>query len=325
VVISDCHSSRLGKSRWTRGWRSDACRSPIAGKRSLRLIFVALVALSCLYFRAIADAKPQTIAIAKTSNTDAFQVSCADCPLFVAVPPNSRSARRIKFVAAHELTWKQYLRSYDEKSCELPDPNPTLISVTHEQIKSRLSDLRIEWPITILRPSDVDCYMRWLQTKTKYKVALPSPQEWEWFARAGNAKWRYPWGNDPSGKREALGDGSLTPYFQYPYGADDRRSVINPLLSGMEVGQFKPNPWGIYDLMGNSLEITNTTLSQSAWATRVRIPKLAKHVPALERVLLKGGDHASPDWVRGISQEHFTVIASDRYAARVAVRLMLTE
>ncbi len=72
---------------------------------------------------------------------------------------------------------------------------------------------------------------------------LPTEAEWEYACRAGTTT-RYSHGDDP--KAEKLGDYAW--YLGNTWFGDEQRYVHR-------VGMKKPNPWGLYDMLGNVWEL----------------------------------------------------------------------
>ena len=95
------------------------------------------------------------------------------------------------------------------------------------------------------------------------KYRLPSEAEWEYAARAGTTS-RYSFGDDES----KLGDyawyaenSGLRPPKKGDYFGYDEDDWINNKWNGIthDVGQNKPNPWGLYDMYGNVREWVQDT------------------------------------------------------------------
>ena len=110
-------------------------------------------------------------------------------------------------------------------------------------------------PVTNISWDDAQAYVAWLSTRTGKKYRLLSEAEWEYVARAGTET-RYFFGSD---------------FFllcQYANGLDDSvEGKATGVLSGKNcacrdgygmmtapVGSYRPNPFGLYDILGNVAE-----------------------------------------------------------------------
>ena len=82
-------------------------------------------------------------------------------------------------------------------------------------------------------------YVGWLSHKTGKVYRLLTEAEWEYAARAGSTT-AYYWGGD-IGKGNANCDG-----------CGGKENVRHPAA----VGGFKPNPFGVYDVLGNVWQFT---------------------------------------------------------------------
>jgi formylglycine-generating enzyme required for sulfatase activity len=100
---------------------------------------------------------------------------------------------------------------------------------------------RSERPVINVNWSDTQAFITWLNVKTGRHFRLPSEAEREYAAAAGTTT-DYWWGNagkSDSDYRNAAGIGGRD---QWLYTAP--------------VGQFPPNPFGVYDMVGNVFERT---------------------------------------------------------------------
>lgn len=109
-------------------------------------------------------------------------------------------------------------------------------------------------PVACMSWHDAKAYVAWLSARTGKPYRLLSESEWEYVARAGSNT-RFPWGDsaedickranvfDESGKR-------ASDLVYVPAECDDGYPFTAP------VGSFKPNAFGLYDVIGNVWEWT---------------------------------------------------------------------
>ncbi|MFZ2007603.1 MAG: SUMF1/EgtB/PvdO family nonheme iron enzyme [Stellaceae bacterium] len=137
---------------------------------------------------------------------------------------------------------------------------------------------------------------------------LPSEAEWEYAARAGTTTSRY-WGDNPddSCAHENIGDQRLKaedPEMLPDYAnCDDGYSWTAP------VGSFKPNPWGLYDMLGN-VENWAKTATPTTTATRPATAALLEKTVA--RSMYCAGAALIP--FRPMSVQHFAMTTRQRHA-----------
>jgi len=127
--------------------------------------------------------------------------------------------------------------------------------------KPEMPAVRVSW-------NDSMEFCKWLSKKTGMKVNLPTEAQWEWAARAGSDQ-PWPFGSTGFEKYANLADQSLgllavsgiNPKPVKP----DKRTLLNDFLPRDKsfddkrllpdgTAQYKPNAWGIYDMIGNVCE-----------------------------------------------------------------------
>ncbi|SDT47370.1 SUMF1/EgtB/PvdO family nonheme iron enzyme [Bradyrhizobium canariense] len=88
-------------------------------------------------------------------------------------------------------------------------------------------------PVTNVSWTDAQQYVTWLAVTTKKPYRLPSEAEWEYAARAGTQT-KYWWGEKLQSGMASCKD------------CTDVAAIDQPI----KVGNFKPNPFGLYDMGG---------------------------------------------------------------------------
>jgi formylglycine-generating enzyme required for sulfatase activity len=124
-------------------------------------------------------------------------------------------------------------------------------------------------------------YCKWLSAKTGRYYRLPTEAEWEYACRAGTTT------------AYSFGD-SIEQLDEYAWHA------ANSNESYQEVGQKKPNPWGLYDMHGNAAEWVLDQYLPDAYSGRSGGVKNPLAVPSklFPRVVRGGGWDAEPGMLR---------------------------
>ncbi|MCP5472056.1 MAG: formylglycine-generating enzyme family protein [Sinobacteraceae bacterium] len=114
--------------------------------------------------------------------------------------------------------------------------------------------LRDDMPVVCIGHDDAEAYARWLASATGKPYRLPSEAEWEYAARAGSTT-PFPWGsNSDNGCPHAnLYDRSGRQHLDFGWSFVDCDDGFRELAP---VGQFLPNAFGLYDMIGNAWEWT---------------------------------------------------------------------
>lgn len=110
-------------------------------------------------------------------------------------------------------------------------------------------------PVVCVSWDDAQEYVAWLNSKSGdkaiHKYRLPFDEEWEYAARAGTVTATH-WGNNPLDQ------------CRYENARDQSARVLGPTAPHADctdgyiytapVGSFRPNPWGLFDMLGNALQ-----------------------------------------------------------------------
>jgi len=181
----------------------------------------------------------------------------------VEQPQHPVKITRPFFLGIHEVTAGQFRRFVEESGHQTEAEKDGKGShVWNEPKKTWELDPGKNWrnpgfsqtdnhPVVCVSHIDAMAFCQWLSQKEGLTYRLPTEAEWEFACRAGT-RTLYPLSDDPESLVTIanVADASLKrkfPNFTCIEG-DDRFVYTAP------VGSFAPNPWGLYDMIGNVWE-----------------------------------------------------------------------
>ncbi len=126
-------------------------------------------------------------------------------------------------------------------------------------------------PVVCVSWHDANAYAKWISDKTGKEFRLPTEQEWEYATRA-NTTSRFFWGDDlafdESCEYANLGDQTSEYIASKEYGASYVGFIGHVNCNDYEpynsiVGLYRPNPWGLFDMVGNVKQFMGNCFYQS--------------------------------------------------------------
>jgi len=116
------------------------------------------------------------------------------------------------------------------------------------------------YPVESVSWMDCQDFLRKLNALTGGKFRLPTEAEWEYACRAGT-EGRFFWGMDPSLACQYANVSDLSRYREYPYlqvriknSPRKEFDCEDGYVESAPVGSFKPNAFGLHDMLGNVAE-----------------------------------------------------------------------
>lgn len=149
------------------------------------------------------------------------------------------------------------------------------------------------YPAVNVSWDDAQAFIQWLNAVSGERYRLPTEAEWEYAARAGSIS-TYPWG-DAFDATQLNGTGL--------HGRDR-------WLETAPVGQFAPNAFGLYDMLGNVWEWTQDCYRPDYEGAPVDGGARAEE-PGCGRVLRGGSWSDRAEWLRPATRNWFD--AGDRF------------
>ena len=108
-------------------------------------------------------------------------------------------------------------------------------------------------PVVCVSFDDTQHYVQWLSKKTGKAYRLPSEAEWEYAARAGSTTSRF-WGDGRDEACQFANVGDLFGAGRLRWNKNNKYRVFqcsDGYAYTSPVGSFKPNAFGLYDMLGN--------------------------------------------------------------------------
>jgi len=167
-------------------------------------------------------------------------------------------------------------------------------------------DQKGDHPVVQVSWNDAKAFCDWLSKKSGKTVVLPTEAQWEYACRAGT-RTAYPWGDDPddgrgwanctdqSLKKKLPNEPDKVKFFSW----DDGFVFTSP------VGSFKPNAFGLYDMIGNAGEWCSDWYDKDYYANANNVDPQGPGSGS-SRVLRGGSWGCGPQFCRSASRDWLT-------------------
>jgi formylglycine-generating enzyme len=161
-------------------------------------------------------------------------------------------------------------------------------------------------PVVCISWNDANAYVQWLSKRTGFNYSLPSEAQWEYAARAGKDTSRF-WGDDP---HRACQYANVTDQTAWPDGIALNWSVRHECNDGYfyvaPVGHYRPNAFGLYDMLGNAWEWVQDVFHENYQGAPTDGSVWATGGDQSQRVLRGGSWISSPGYLRSADRNRYT-------------------
>ncbi|KRT14710.1 sulfatase-modifying factor [Pedobacter ginsenosidimutans] len=214
-----------------------------------KLIAVALIAYPCAQISAQTSSESYTQSINGTKLK--FDMQAIPAGKFKmgskTGKPDEQPVHEVKldafWIGKHEVTWDIFepflYRDYEKQASTsaIPAEVDAVTRPTKPYLDMTFGMGKEHQPAVAMTQYNAIQFCKWLYVRTGIFYRLPTEAEWEYACKAGTET-NYSFGNDAA----KLGD-----YAWYKDNSDNKTH---------QVGQKKPNAWGLFDMYGNVSEWT---------------------------------------------------------------------
>ncbi len=151
-------------------------------------------------------------------------------------------------------------------------------------------------PVVCVSWNDSRRYIDWLTKQSGKKYRFATEAEWEYAARGGTETIRF-WGDDPD---QACKYANVADQTKWPDGSvfSVKSECNDGYFYPAPVGRYRPNPFGLYDMLGNVWEWTNDRFDSSYYSQSPRSNPQGPLTAGSNRVIRGGGWSSNPTLVR---------------------------
>jgi formylglycine-generating enzyme required for sulfatase activity/uncharacterized caspase-like protein len=146
-----------------------------------------------------------------------------------------------------------------------------------------------EHPVSCISWNDAKAFADWIAQKNGKAYRLPTEAEWEYAARAGTVT-RYYWGD---GAKDACIYANVADNTRLSGGEtwDKKINCIDGYTFVAPVGKFRPNNYGLYDMIGNVWELVQDGYEKIYYSNSPRNNPVAESLPVGSRCVMRGGGY----------------------------------